>query len=81
MKKDRLQIGDKVLVNNNAFDEQIETMEDSTTFYEVSETQLVEEGTKQWAKVKNGIKLIDIDTGEERIFTDWLHTAWMKKIK
>jgi hypothetical protein len=76
-----MKAGDKVLVNSDAFDEQIERMEDSTKTYIISETKEAGSGTSgQWAKIEGGINLKDIDTGEIRNDNGWIDVFWLKKV-
>lgn len=70
-----LKVGDMVIIDCNAFDEQIETMGCSTNFYTISELHK----TNPWAKVKEPIILIDTE-GNERKDDDWINVSHLKKL-
>ncbi len=79
MNKQILKIGDKVLVNNNAFDEQFEKMVDPLKIYEVSDVKKSGSGTSgQWSKVKGGIEIENFFEGTINIDNGWIDSAWLK---
>lgn len=80
LKVSKVKVGDTVLVNNNAFDEQLEAMEDTTKIFTVTEILKTGEGTSgQWAKVKPAIRLVSHNDGEVRTDDGWIDSAWLKK--
>lgn len=81
--KPDLQIGDEVLVNPAAFDEQIERLQDPShvhIVHEVKETKTLG-ASGQWVKLKYGIRLVDNESGLVNIDDGWIDKAWLEKVK
>lgn len=75
--KPKLKVGDKVTISNDAFDEQIEQMETPEKVYTVSEVQDWENGQHIW--LKEGVRLVEHNSGEVRISTSGMHYFWCNK--
>jgi len=77
--RDKFEVGDEIMVDNDAFDEQLEHMEEPDKVYVVSETKIVSRNG-QWLKVKGGIRMVQRHTDEVRVDTDWLDRMWVTKV-
>lgn len=70
--------GDKVQVNSNAFDEQLEHMQNTLQVYTVKEILNSEFGPMVY--LEEPIIMIDNNSGEEIPYIDFLNIAWLHKI-